>query len=66
MAPIRKNLTIKDNGPLRAKGRSKKTWMVVVKINMKKCNLFQNLVQDRLKWKNEIRIANFNTVETKF
>ena len=34
----------------------------VVKIDMKKCNLSEDQAQDRLEWRNRIRVANPNIV----
>ena len=39
--------------------------MEVVKIDMKKCNLFEDLAQDRSKWRNIIRVADPNIVGDK-
>ena len=47
MAPVRKNLAMKVDGPPRGRGRPKMTWMEVVKMDMNKCNLSENLAQDR-------------------
>ena len=43
MAPIRKSLAMKVDGPTRGRGRPKRTWMEVVKIDVKKCNLSKDL-----------------------
>ena len=51
-APLRKSLARKVDGPLRGRGRPKRTWMEVVKINMMKCNLSEDLAQDRSEWRN--------------
>ena len=38
------------------------TWMEVVWIDMEKCNLSEDLAQDRLEWRNRIHVANPNIV----
>lgn len=43
------------------RGRLKRIWMRVVKIDLKKCNLLEGLTEDKSKWRNRIRIADFNT-----
>jgi hypothetical protein len=50
-------MAMKVDGLPRGRGRLKRTWMKVVKINMKKCNLSENLAQDRSEWRNRIRAA---------
>ena len=64
MALVKKILAIKVDGPPRERGRPKTTWIEVVKIDLKKCNLFEDLAQNRSEWRNRIRIANPNMVET--
>ena len=54
-APVRKSLAMKVDGPVRERGQPKRTLMEVVKIDMKKCNLSEDLAQDRSKWRNIIR-----------
>ena len=41
-APIRKSPAMKVDGPPRGRGTSKRTWMEVVNIDIKKCNLFKD------------------------
>ena len=41
----------------RGRGRPKRTLMKVVKIDMKKGNLSEDLAQDRSKWRNRIRVC---------
>ena len=43
-------------------GRPKRTCMVVVMIDMKKCNLFEHLAQDRPEWWNINHVADSNIV----
>ena len=43
-------------------GGPKRTWMEELKIDLKTCNLSEDLVQDRLGWKNRIHAANPNIV----
>lgn len=57
---MRKSLFIPVDGPLRKRVRMKRTWIKVVGIDLKKCNLFADLAQDRLEWQN--RIADPNIV----
>ena len=38
--PVRKSMAMRVNGPPRGRGRPKRTWMEVIKIDLKKCNLF--------------------------
>ena len=45
--PVRKSLAMNVDGPPRGRGRPKRTWMEVVKIDMKKCGLYEDLAQDR-------------------
>ena len=40
---------MKVDGPPRGRGRPKRTWMEVVKIDMKKYNLSEDFAQDRSK-----------------
>ena len=63
--PVRKSLAMRVDGPPRGRGRPKKTWMEVVKIDMKKYNLSEDLARDRSKWRNRIRVANSNIVGTR-
>ena len=46
------------NGPPRGMARPKRMWMEVVKIDLKKCNLSEDLAQNRSEWRNRIHIAN--------
>ena len=43
MMPVRKSLAMLVDGPPRERSRPKKTWMDVVKIDMKMCNLSKYL-----------------------
>ena len=45
------------DGPLRGRGRLKRTWIEVVKVDLKKCNLSEGLAQDRSEWRNKIHVA---------
>ena len=53
------------DGPPREMETLKRIRMNVVKINIKKCNLSENLAQDSLEWRNEIYIADPNIVGTR-
>ena len=61
---LRKSLYAFD-GPLRKRGRPKKIWMEVVRIDLKKYNLSKDFANERLEWKNRIHIANLKIVRTK-
>lgn len=47
---VRKSFSMQIDDPLWKRGRQKRTWMEVVKIHLKKCNLCEDLAQDRLEW----------------
>lgn len=53
MAPVRKSFFMQVDGPPREKGRQKRKWMEVVRINLK-CNLFEDFAHDRSEWRNII------------
>ena len=53
------------DGPPRGRGRPKRMWIKVVKIDMKKYNLSENLAQDKLEWRNIIHVADPNIVGTR-
>ena len=59
--PVRKSFTMKVDGPPRGKGKPKKTWMEIVKIDLKMCNLSEDLAQDRSEWRNKIHVVDHNT-----
>ena len=48
---------MKVDGSPKGRGRPKRMWIEVVKIDMKMCNLSEDLAQDRSEWKNRIRIT---------
>ena len=50
MVPLRKIFSIQVEGPLRRRVWPKRTWMEIVTIDLKKCNLSEDLAQDRLEW----------------
>ena len=62
IALVRKSLAMQIDGPPRGRGMLKRTWIEVVKIDLKKCNLSENLVHDRSEWKNRIHVADLNIV----
>ena len=62
---VRKSLAMQVDGPSRGRGRVNRMWMRVVKIDLKKCNLSEDLAQDRSEWRNRIHIANPNIVGTR-
>ena len=45
--PVRKSLAMLVDGPPRGRSRPMSTWMEVVKIDLKKCNLYEDLAQDK-------------------
>ena len=63
--PVRKSLARKADGPPKGRGRPKRMWMEVVKINTKKCNLSEDLARDRSEWRNRICVADPNIVGTR-
>jgi hypothetical protein len=54
MVLVRKSLIMQVDNPLRGRGRPKMMLMEVVKIDLKKCNLSEDLTYDRLEWRNKI------------
>ena len=64
MALVRKSLAMKVDGPLRGMSRPRRMLMEVVNIDMRKCNLSEDLTQDRLEWSNKICV-DANIVGTK-
>ena len=62
---VRKSLAIQVEGPLRERDRPKRAWMNVVKIDLKMCNLSEDLARDRLEWKAIIHVADTNIVGTR-
>ena len=62
MILVRKSLAIHGCSPPRGRGRLKKTWMEVVKIDLKTWNLFENFAQDRSEQRNRIHVADPNIV----
>ena len=65
MVPLRNCFSMQADGPPK-KGRPKRIWMEVVRIDLQKCNLFEDLAHDRLEWRNKIHVADPNIVETRF
>ena len=63
-APVRESFAMQV-GPPRGRDRSKKTLMDVVKIDLKNCNLFEDLVYDRSEWRNIIHVADPNIVQAR-
>ena len=47
MVSVMKSLAMKVDDPPRGRGRPKRTLMELVKIDMRKCNLSEDLAQDR-------------------
>lgn len=62
MTLVRKSFSMQVDGPSRKRGRVKMTWMEVVRIYPKKCNLFEDLALDRPEWRNSIHVADYNLV----
>ena len=61
----KESLAMQVGGLPRGRGRSKRMWMEVVELDLKKCNLSEDLAQDRPKWRNIIHVANPNIVRTR-
>ena len=51
--------------PLKKTEWAKRTWMEVVKINLKKYNLSEDLAEDRLEWRNKLYVTDPNIVGTR-
>ena len=49
----------------RGSGRLKMTWMNVIKIDLKKWSLFEDLGQDISKWRKRIHVADLNRIRRK-
>ena len=62
MTPVRKSLAMKVDGPPRERGRPKKDVDGCSKNRYEKCNLSEDLFQDRSERRNKIRIADPNIV----
>ena len=45
--------------------KPKRMWMEIVKLDMKKCNLYEVLAYDRSEWRNEIHVADRSIVGTR-
>ena len=52
-------------GPSRNKSSPKRTWIELARIDPKKCNLYEDLVSDRLEWRSKIHVADPNIVGTR-
>ena len=59
---IRKSLSMQVDSRTKERGRPKRKWMEVVKIDLKNCNLYKNLTQNKLEWRNKTYIAYSNIV----
>ena len=56
--PVKESFFIQADDHSRKSGRLKKTLLeVVVGIDLKKCNLSEDLAKDRLEWRNIIHIV---------
>ena len=53
------------DGPSRERGGPKRTWIEVVRMDLKKWKLYEGLAQDRLEWRNRIHVADPNIVGTR-
>ena len=62
---VRKSLAMQVEDPPRGRGRLKRMWMEVVKIDMKKYNLSKDLAHDGSEWRNRIHAADSNIVGTR-
>ena len=61
----KEKLAMKTDCPLRGRGRPKRTYKKIVKIDLNKCNLSKDLAQDRLEWRNKIRVGDPKIVGTR-
>ena len=66
MAPVRKSLAMQVDGSPMERDRPKRTWMEMVKIDLKKCNLSKDLVEDRSEWRNKINVVDPHIVAQGF
>lgn len=68
MVPLRRSFYAQVDGPRRShhSSSSNRTLMEAIKIDLNKCNLSKDLVQDRSDWINRIHIADLNMVATRF
>lgn len=65
IVPVNKSFAMQVDGPLRERGRPKRTWVKVVKIYMKNCNLSEDWARDKLERRNIVHVADFNIVGTR-
>eukprot|EP00268_Persea_americana_P015107 TRINITY_DN16854_c0_g1_i2.p1 TRINITY_DN16854_c0_g1~~TRINITY_DN16854_c0_g1_i2.p1 ORF type:complete len:146 (-),score=8.65 TRINITY_DN16854_c0_g1_i2:94-531(-) len=56
MVPVKRSFSMRIDGPSRKLSKPKMTWMVTVRIDLHKCNLSEDLAQDRLEWRNNIHV----------
>ena len=64
-APVRQSFAMQVYGPPRERGSPKRTWMEVIIIDLKKCNLSKDLALDISKWRKRIHVAGPNIVGTR-
>ena len=62
---IRKSLGMQIDDPLRGNGGPKRTLMDVIKMDVMKSNLFEDLARDRSEWRNKIHVAEPSMVGTR-
>ena len=62
MAPVRKSLAMQVDGSPSGRAKPKRMWMEIVKIDLKKYNLSEDLARDRSEWRNRIHVADPNIV----
>ena len=65
MVPLSKSFSKQVGGPTRRRCRPKRTWMDIIQINLKKCNLSEDLTQYRSEWRNRNHVAKPNIVGTR-
>ena len=65
MVRVRKSFSMHVDVPLRKRDRPKRTWMEVVMIDLKKCNLYEDLAQDRMERRDKTHVADPNMVCTR-
>lgn len=51
-APARRSFFIQVDGQSMKRNKPRRTWMKIVMIDLKMHNLLENLIQDKLKWRN--------------
>ena len=58
-APMRRGETIVCSDHRRRRGRAKKSWMEVIRHNLKDLGLVEDMAHDRKLWRARIKVTNF-------